>query len=115
MSDFFRVLVSNNLMNEWAKVLDWIFDDNRFSKEHGWTSGYVGSFTKKLKKLEGFEKGYAQVKSDYLNYPIECKQLTFIANFSGESEARGIVRHIRNGIAHGKTSYKKIRLSSQNR
>lgn len=51
MGKLFNTLVNESLIEDWANILDWLFDDERFSSERGWTRGYVGNFTKKVKKL----------------------------------------------------------------
>ena len=94
MASFFRCLVSEQLIFDWAQVLDWMFDDNRFPTENGWNKGYISAFTKKVKSLNGIKKGFKSVKSDYAGYPESTfkkkqKQIAIIANFSGESEGRG--------------------------
>ena len=108
MNGVFQALRDEKQLNDWANLFDWLFDDDRFDERCGWTGGYIGAFTKKTKKLfENFGVNY--------NY-ARCKELTFcrtsnhtIAFFSaGESEGRDLVRHIRNGIAHGRTVMQKI-------
>lgn len=49
MGKLFNTLVNESLIEDWANILDWLFDDERFSSERGWTRGYVGNFTKKVK------------------------------------------------------------------
>ena len=108
MSNFFNDLATEGIIKNCAELLDWIFDDERFSSGRGWTSGYVGKFTKKVKKTLPVRKS---------NYSYDCiKNLSFphgkpksikIIHAKGDSEARDFVRHIRNGIAHGKTNISK--------
>lgn len=108
MSKLFNKLDEEGLFNRWAKLLDWLFDDDRFSANKGWTSGYVGSFIKKVKRMPNLGNVnyvYDSIKnlsfSDY-----KPKTLTII-HAKGSGESRDLVRHIRNGIAHGKTSLSK--------
>ncbi len=106
MNKFFQDIVDYNLFADWAKTLDWLCDDNKFKKEDGWTSGYVGALTKKIKKLPQFSEGdtyqYGAIKS--LAFPNKaCTKATAIFS-NGSSESKDFVRHIRNGIAHGNTS-----------
>ena len=48
MGKLFNRLVDEGLYKDWASLLDWLFDDNRFQN---WSSGYVGALTKKIKRL----------------------------------------------------------------
>lgn len=103
MSKFFQNIVDNNYFNEWAATLDWLVNDNKFDVQKGWNAGYIGSLTKKIKRMNGFGD------KTYLHAPI--KNLVFTPNNSntmalfsnGDSECKDFIRHIRNGIAHGNT------------
>ncbi|MFQ7139835.1 MAG: hypothetical protein ACLRQK_10435 [Evtepia sp.] len=106
VAGFFSLLIDKDLYQSWAKTLDWLFDDNRFAKEKGWTPGQVGKFTKKAKKLLGVKDEYfICAKLDLINFP-ESRQYhnPVIMMGTDNSMARALVRHIRNGIAHGKTA-----------
>lgn len=108
MSKLFNTLVSESLIIKWAEMLDWLFDDERFSDKKGWTSGYIGSFTKKVKKLPGIGKNnysYEAIKN--LSFPSSKFKNIQIVHSKGEGEGKDLIRHIRNGIAHGKTEIKK--------
>lgn len=109
MSNLFSQLVNAQLISAWADTLDWLFDDARFSKEKGWDRVNVGAYTKAIKRLPNLSKS---------NYHYGCFQDEEFPNINannmtldvptifmkkGESEGRDIVRHIRNGIAHGGT------------
>ena len=50
MSKFFQSIVDYKLFDDWADTLDWLVDDNKFDEKNGWTSGYVGSLSKKIQK-----------------------------------------------------------------
>lgn len=105
MSNLFNKLAKENLLNDYAETIDWLFDDNRFSAQKGWTSGYVGAFIKYVKKMPNLGKDNYQYGSiNSLKFPtIKNKDLITIHS-KGVSESRDLVRHIRNGIAHGKTT-----------
>ena len=108
MSRLFNDLVSEGLIENWAGLLDWLFDDERFSSQRGWTSGYVGAFTKKVKRISKIGKGnysYDSIKN--LSFPHTKSNSIKIIHAKGDGEARDLVRHIRNGIAHGKTKIAK--------
>ena len=106
MSAFFSILVSQNLIQDWAKTLDWLFDDNRFDLAKGWTSNRIGSFTKKVKHLpEVSTNRYTYGYAKFITFPAEGQNVdepTFYFTKS-TSEGKDLIRHIRNGIAHGKT------------
>ncbi len=100
----FDGLVEEGLFNSWAKLLDWLFDDKRFSVDRGWTSGYVGTFIKKVKRIPNLgEKEYIYDSIKNINFSSCKSQGLMIAHTKGDGESRDFVRHIRNGIAHGKT------------
>ena len=117
MSKFFKCLVSERLMDEWASTLDWLVDDLKFSELRNWNRGYTSSYTKKLKKLK-----YLSDKEKRVHYgacrckefPNQCdnqrkKRVPFIMMLSGDGFARDLIRHIRNGIAHGETDIRKVK------
>lgn len=102
MSKLFVNLANYGLINSWASMLDWIFDDEKY---YGWTPVLLGRYIKRLKKMSGLNNNnykYDTVKN--LSFP---KRITKgkIKVLSGRSsgETKDWVRHIRNGIAHGKT------------
>lgn len=108
MSRLFNDLLSEGLIENWAGLLDWLFDDERFSSQRGWTSGYVGAFTKKVKRISKIGKGnysYDSIKN--LSFPNTKSSSIKMIHAKGDGEARDLVRHIRNGIAHGKTKISK--------
>lgn len=65
MSKFFQNIVDNNYFNEWAATLDWLVNDNKFDVQKGWNAGYIGSLTKKIKRMNGFGD------KTYLHAPIK--------------------------------------------
>ena len=105
MGRFFERLVDEGLYNEWALLLDWLFDDYRFSN---WSSGYVGSLTKKIKRLPYLGKeSYIYDIAKNIQFPDNMNHICIMMT-KGDSESKDLIRHIRNGIAHGKSKvYKK--------
>ena len=101
MEKIFETLVDENLYKEWAPLLDWLFDDDKFV---GWTSGYVGSLSKKIKRLEGIgKKNYIYEKYTNISFPKEHSRETMkVIMVKGSGESKDLIRHIRNGIAHGR-------------
>lgn len=112
MGGFFSTLISQDLIQDWASTLDWLFDDNRFDSAKGWTSNRIGSFTKRVKRLPKVSTNrYTYEYAKYITFPAEGQNVdetTFYFTKS-TSEGRDLIRHIRNGIAHGKTRcYKNV-------
>lgn len=108
MAKLFAELVSANLIKDWAGTLDWLFDDNRFDKDKGWNRGKVGAFTKKVKKQLGCGKNNYEYKlAKDVNFPKRSRRKKTVVHCRGDSEGRDLVRHIRNGIAHGKTEVRR--------
>lgn len=110
MANFFAELVSQELIKDWAETLDWLVDDNKFDKQY-WSRGYVGSFTKKIKRLDNIgHQNYFYNSRENLDFTIpERLNKPLIISAKGDGEGRDFVRHIRNGIAHGNTDFKKVK------
>ncbi len=114
MSKFFNQLVSENLIANWAEVLDWIFDDLKFSKERNWNGGYTSLFAKKIKQIPGIKnQKFLYEKINPSDFPNQIKgsrrkRSALIMMVKGESVAKDLIRHIRNGIAHGQTKMYKV-------
>ncbi|MBQ6381375.1 MAG: hypothetical protein IJJ41_07245 [Clostridia bacterium] len=107
MSDFFKKLSELNDYNEWATIFDWLFDDKKFKY---WTSGYVGSLTKKIKRLQGIgNNNYTYDTYSNIEFPSinESKTLEILM-VKGNGEGKDIIRHVRNSIAHGNASISKL-------
>ena len=105
MGNLFQNIVDDNLFNDWAATLDWLFNDKKFDATKGWTSGYVRSLTTKVQGICGFskDKTYCHNAIKHLTFPT-TRDKTILALFSnGDSECKDFIRHIRNGIAHGNT------------
>lgn len=102
MSKLFVNLVNNGLINSWASLLDWFFDDDKFD---GWTPYLLGRYTKRLKKMPGIgDNNYQYDAIKNLSFPKRItKQKIKVLSGRNSGEAKDWVRHIRNGIAHGKT------------
>lgn len=102
MEKLFERLANEGLLKDWAPLLDWLFDENRFQN---WSPGYIGSLTKKIKRLPRIGNDtyfYDQAKN--LDFPNEHPKHILIMMTKGDSEARDLIRHIRNGVAHGRTN-----------
>lgn len=108
MSKLFHSLVSEGVFADWAELLDWLFDENRFPKEKGWTSGHVSAFTKRVKVKLGLKNAnYTYDAACRISFPSNRPAEKTIMHSKGDGEARDLIRHIRNGIAHGKANLSK--------
>lgn len=68
----------------------------------------MGSFTKKVKRLSQIgNNNYSYEAIKNLSFPSSKSKTIQIIHSKGEGEGRDLVRHIRNGIAHGKTEITK--------
>ena len=105
MPKLFTELVNEGLFNEWASLLDWFFDEKKFD---GWSPAQVGRLTKKIKKQLGIGKGnYRNDSFKNLSFSKRnSNSITIIFGPKG-SEARNLIKHLRNGIAHGHSKIKK--------
>lgn len=118
MGKLFSELVSEDLINDWAQILDWLFDERKFLQENNWNGGYVAAYTKEIKKIPGLsdkENGISivtkqmNVKHQYPNQEKKFnRKKPNIVMKSNESIARDLIRHIRNGIAHGHTKIERV-------
>lgn len=107
MNNFFTQMITKQEYDEWASILGWLFDDNRFSKEKGWESKRVTRFTKQAKRQLGFSDNNfikAPVKDEKLKSDMP-KDSQIVVMVSSESLGRDLIRHIRNGIAHGHVKF----------
>lgn len=101
----FSALLRNGEFSHYADTLDWLLSDNKFNKTV-WEQHKVKQLTKSIYKIKGFSRDrlfYGSKKT--LNFPKRGEYLNhqpftfYVAR--GESIAKDLIRHIRNGIAHG--------------
>lgn len=115
MSDkFFKTLVNEGTFEDWVRVLDWLFSPERFSEEAGWNQAKTSRFTKRVhKEIEGLgknEKNLGEITPEELKSLCEEKKDPPYYKFSkGDGIGKSLVRHIRNGIAHGQTNISRPR------
>lgn len=102
-----KYLMEHNLTT-YGKVLDWWLTDDKF---RSWESKDVSRFTKKLHRIEGFsvERDLHYGAAKDMKFPKKATRFPQIWIGNGSSEGRDWVRHIRNGIAHGNTTVRKIK------
>lgn len=100
----FSSLPAEKTWDEWAEILDWILNDERFLKESGWDRRNLTKFIKRVKQLDGFSKENFQCdKLENLHFPKkQPSELPLVLMSKNDAESRELVRRIRNGIAHGK-------------
>lgn len=99
MERFFEKLDMYLQLSEWAKIIDWIFED-KFN-EKSWSSGKVGKYTKTIKRINGLSKSnYKYDSASKLNFPQKKSTKIQYLIGNGNSEARDLLRHIRNAVAH---------------
>lgn len=114
MSNLFQQLVNESLILDWAETLDWLFDDDKFSAAKGWNSGYIGLFSRRIQKFNGFSTKKGNFNTDSAKnlcfWKSGTKKKTPCVVFAkGDGIAKDFVRHMRNGIAHGLTSIYRIK------
>lgn len=102
---FFQSFFAEFSYDTWIAVFDWLFDDAKFD---GWSSADLANFVKDYKKHDSIINGkYVCGKrsevtpEDYNRKKCRLKK-SIIIMIKGSGEARDIVRHLRNGIAHGR-------------
>ena len=88
----YEELTDPRLFDAWAGVLGWLYDETRFGE--GWTSGRLSWFTKRAKALAG-EENWATGKIFEDSSPGKA------AVWMRAGGGKDLIRHIRNGIAHG--------------
>ena len=102
MSRLFSELANTGLYKSLSTVLDWLFDDNRF--QH-WDKTNVRLLTKRIKRMPfiGAET-YAYNSIKNLEFPKKAQDNLLIMISKRDGESKDLIRHIRNGVAHGKAS-----------
>lgn len=107
MAKFFSTLHREQIIGSWIETLDWLFDDQKFSEAYNWNRGYLSNYTKRVKKLKGIADNKNIVyPGDASQFP-DCttnrtrKRSIYIMMTAGDSFTKDLIRHIRNGIAHG--------------
>lgn len=116
MEKLFSTLCGKKLYsNEWAETLDWIFDEDKFSEEKGWKDSKSGKntsnnknsrYTNKIKKLDyiSLNKNYFTcLQKDLKNKLPKTEEEIYLVFTKNGAICQNLIRHIRNGIAHGKT------------
>lgn len=111
MNEFFLTLFKNFndlIKRKHFEMLDWLFTEEKFLKEQGWTRGYISSFTKKIKNYIPKDK-YIYKEKNEINFPNKSHGELIVFKKSDNSEGINLIKHIRNGIAHGRAKLKTIK------
>ncbi len=104
---FFQTFFTEYSYEEWIAVFDWLFDDNKYL---GWSSSDLRYFVLDYKELDVIKNGLyicdkrSAVKPEDYNRKKNRKKRSIIVMIKGSGEAKDIVRHIRNGVAHGRAA-----------
>ena len=100
--ELFSVLSERNLIDEYTKLFDWIFDENKLPSMKWDNRNKVQAFTKALHKLDRLSP--ANIHYDAkgrLNFPEHSEVFPCIYMSRDSSEGKDWLRHIRNALAHG--------------
>ena len=91
----FTLLYNTEFSKEWADFFDWIFVEDKFL---GWDKEKKECFTKRIKSIDCFKKEKYYTKTDKI--PKRANGFIICISVKG-SQAESLVKHIRNGFAHG--------------
>jgi len=108
MPKFFSDLNKYKMLEEWTEILDWLLDDSRFSNERGWNKNTKDRFTNKAKKVENLQKeNWIYNTQKLMKWNVVQPSKPFVQMQKGSGQGEDLIKHIRNGIAHGQTSIRK--------
>ena len=106
MPDLLRTLKKHKLLEEYIDDLDWYLNGKHFSSDIVWNKTRKASFTrkinKKFEKSERYEKG--NQKDLCFEKASHHSKRIHIFFTDGNGVGASIIKHIRNGIAHGNCS-----------
>lgn len=106
MAKFFSDMVNHAQIEAFSDILDWLLDDLRFVTEH-WDKAKKDRFTKRAKKAENLKKeNWISLPQKSISWVTKRPEEPFVQMQAGTGQGEDLVRHIRNGIAHGHTSIK---------
>lgn len=103
MDQFFSFIESHSLYPDLSSSLDWLFDESKFDNSH-WSSMRKGLLSSSIRDKLFPKPNSFQIKStqDIESHPSENTQtVPPFALFTGKVLCVDLIRHIRNGIAHG--------------
>lgn len=102
---FFESFFAEFPYEKWIVVFDWLFDDRKYDD---WSSPELGNFVKEFKKHDAIKNGKyvcgkrTEVTPEDYNRKRCKNKKSIVIMIKGAGEGRDLVRHIRNGIAHGR-------------
>lgn len=96
-------------------TVDWLFWGDKFNKSDGWTSRKTNQLTNQIKNLDCFSaynyENFTHGNQEKLVFP-KCHKNSVNAIFTTDidrSVCKDFIRHLRNGIAHGRAKHRKIK------
>ena len=104
--NMFKTLLEKGLLVDYVEFFDWLLSDDKFDKGLWDNKNKVQAFTKAIHRVDSFsaDRIIYGAKRD-IAFPSfgDYKKISCPAIYmsKGESEARDLIRHIRNSIAHG--------------
>lgn len=108
MYSFLANLINSSNYNEVAQIIDWLVNDDKFEVQ-GWDKNKTSEYTKEIKKIEGFKSDfYFHGGQKDLQYPKNSLRHFAIYMQNDGAECKDLVRHIRNGFAHGNVKARTI-------
>lgn len=104
---FFESFFNEFPYEEWIVVFDWLFDDMKFE---GWLPHELGNYVKDYKKHDVIKNGMyvcgkrSEVTPEDYNRKKCYTKKAIVIMIKGSGEGKDLIRHIRNGIAHGRAT-----------
>ena len=105
MSKFFTKLHERGLLADYAKAIDWLFDEEKMSAHAGWSRAYKVEFTKQMQTLPYLSKN-AFHYNDGTSFPNPVHHASrprnpIVIMRSHNGKGHDFIAHLRNSIAHG--------------
>ena len=104
---FFESFFGEFAFDKWTYIFDWLVDDGKFND---WTKTELKLFADGVKKIKTIEKGlYLYDKKSVANPSAydrkkNRRKTSIVIMVKGNGQAKDIVRHLRNGVAHGRAT-----------
>lgn len=104
---FFESFFAEYSYENWIAFFDWLFNDDKFE---GWLPSDLGGYVKEYKKHYVIKNGLyvcgkrSEVRPEDYNKKKCRTKKSIVIMINGSGEGRDLVRHIRNGIAHGRVT-----------
>ena len=92
---------------DWISIFDWLLDDAKFDN---WSKQKLNLFVSEYKKLNDVSQGLFVYDKKAVANPSKYdrkksrSRKSIIIMVKGQGQAKDIVRHIRNGIFHGRAT-----------